>query len=282
MSDKDIREAALEYHRAYPPGKISILPTKQLTNQRDLAMAYTPGVAAACDEIVRDPIEARTLTARGNLVGVITNGTAVLGSRRDRAARQQAGDGRQGGPVQEVRGHRLLRHRNRRARSRQAGRHHLCARADVRRHQPRGHQGARVLPRRKDVPRADEDPGLPRRPARHGNHRRCGDHQRLARRRQGYRQRQAGVLRRGCSGAGLPRPPGRTRHQAREHLGRRHRRRRVRGPQGGDGRQQGSLRAEDRRAQAGRHHRRCGHLPGSCRPRACSSRNCSSRWRTSR
>src|SRR5450432_4047300 len=79
MSDKDIREASLEYHRAYPPGKISILPTKQLTNQRDLAMAYTPGVAAACDEIVRDPLEARNLTARGNLVGVVTNGTAVLG-----------------------------------------------------------------------------------------------------------------------------------------------------------------------------------------------------------
>src|SRR5450432_1219299 len=79
MSDKDIREASLEYHRAYPPGKISDLPTKQLTNQRDLAMAYTPGVAAACDEIVRDPPEARNLTARGNLVGVVTNGTAVLG-----------------------------------------------------------------------------------------------------------------------------------------------------------------------------------------------------------
>ena len=79
MPDKEIREASLEYHRAYPPGKISILPTKQLTNQRDLAMAYTPGVAAACDEIVRDPIEARNLTARGNLVGVVTNGTAVLG-----------------------------------------------------------------------------------------------------------------------------------------------------------------------------------------------------------
>src|SRR5450432_3726144 len=79
MSDKDIREASLEYHRAYPPGKISVLPTKQLTNQRDLAMAYTPGVAAACDEIVRDPAEAANLTARGNLVGVVTNGTAVLG-----------------------------------------------------------------------------------------------------------------------------------------------------------------------------------------------------------
>jgi malate dehydrogenase (oxaloacetate-decarboxylating)(NADP+) len=79
MSDQDIRQSSLEYHRAHPPGKISILPTKQLTNQRDLALAYTPGVAAACDEIVRDPGEARNLTARGNLVGVITNGTAVLG-----------------------------------------------------------------------------------------------------------------------------------------------------------------------------------------------------------
>jgi malate dehydrogenase (oxaloacetate-decarboxylating)(NADP+) len=79
MSDQDIRQSSLEYHRAHPAGKISILPTKQLTNQRDLALAYTPGVAAACDEIVRDPGEARNLTARGNLIGVVTNGTAVLG-----------------------------------------------------------------------------------------------------------------------------------------------------------------------------------------------------------
>ncbi|HEX8011455.1 MAG TPA: NADP-dependent malic enzyme [Casimicrobiaceae bacterium] len=79
MSDQDIRKSSLEYHRALPPGKISILPTKQLLNQRDLALAYSPGVAAACDEIVRDPAEARNLTARGNLIGVVTNGTAVLG-----------------------------------------------------------------------------------------------------------------------------------------------------------------------------------------------------------
>src|SRR4030088_1116028 len=79
MADKDIREASLEYHRQFPPGKISLLPTKQLTNQRDLALAYTPGVAAACDEIVRDPQEAAALTARGNLIAVVTNGTAVLG-----------------------------------------------------------------------------------------------------------------------------------------------------------------------------------------------------------
>ncbi|HXR57158.1 MAG TPA: NADP-dependent malic enzyme, partial [Casimicrobiaceae bacterium] len=77
--DKNIREDSLAYHRRSPPGKISLLPTKQLTNQRDLALAYTPGVAAACDEIARDPGEAFALTARGNLVGVVTNGTAVLG-----------------------------------------------------------------------------------------------------------------------------------------------------------------------------------------------------------
>ncbi len=79
MPDSDIRSASLEYHRQSPPGKISVTPTKQLTNQRDLALAYSPGVAAACDEIVRDPTEARNLTARGNLIGVVTNGTAVLG-----------------------------------------------------------------------------------------------------------------------------------------------------------------------------------------------------------
>src|SRR5512143_2521089 len=79
MPDKAIRIASLEYHRQSPPGKISVTATKQLTNQRDLALAYTPGVAAACDEIVRDPAEARNLTARGNLIGVVTNGTAVLG-----------------------------------------------------------------------------------------------------------------------------------------------------------------------------------------------------------
>jgi malate dehydrogenase (oxaloacetate-decarboxylating)(NADP+) len=81
MSDQDrnIREDSLAYHRRSPPGKISIAPTKQLTNQRDLALAYSPGVAAACDEIVRDPREVSSLTARGNLVGVVTNGTAVLG-----------------------------------------------------------------------------------------------------------------------------------------------------------------------------------------------------------
>jgi malate dehydrogenase (oxaloacetate-decarboxylating)(NADP+) len=78
MAD-DLKEAALEYHRSPTPGKLGVVATKPLANQRDLALAYSPGVAAACDAIVADPAEASKLTARANLVGVITNGTAVLG-----------------------------------------------------------------------------------------------------------------------------------------------------------------------------------------------------------
>ncbi|MGA1734539.1 MAG: phosphate acyltransferase, partial [Burkholderiaceae bacterium] len=77
--DPQLRKQALEYHERGRPGKISVTPTKQLVNQRDLALAYSPGVAAACEEIVADPLNAFRYTARGNLVAVITNGTAVLG-----------------------------------------------------------------------------------------------------------------------------------------------------------------------------------------------------------
>ena len=77
--DEELRKSALEYHRLPRPGKIAILATKQLTNQRDLALAYSPGVAIACEEIRRDPAEAVHLTSRANLIAVITNGTAVLG-----------------------------------------------------------------------------------------------------------------------------------------------------------------------------------------------------------
>jgi malate dehydrogenase (oxaloacetate-decarboxylating)(NADP+) len=76
---QQLRVAALEYHEFPKPGKISVTATKQLTNQRDLALAYSPGVAAPCEEIVRDPATVFKYTARGNLVAVITNGTAVLG-----------------------------------------------------------------------------------------------------------------------------------------------------------------------------------------------------------
>ena len=75
----ELRRAALEYHEFPTPGKVAIRATKQLINQRDLALAYSPGVAAPCEEIVRDPNAAFKYTSRGNLVAVITNGTAVLG-----------------------------------------------------------------------------------------------------------------------------------------------------------------------------------------------------------
>ncbi|MFT3670080.1 MAG: NADP-dependent malic enzyme [Pseudoxanthomonas sp.] len=79
MTNDDFKQAALEYHRLSPPGKIKVAPTKPMLTQRDLALAYSPGVAYACEAIVEDPNTASELTARGNLVAVVTNGTAVLG-----------------------------------------------------------------------------------------------------------------------------------------------------------------------------------------------------------
>jgi malate dehydrogenase (oxaloacetate-decarboxylating)(NADP+) len=76
---EDLRKAALEYHQLPTPGKIAVLPTKGMLTQRDLALAYSPGVAEACHAIVAEPAQARALTARANLVAVVTNGSAVLG-----------------------------------------------------------------------------------------------------------------------------------------------------------------------------------------------------------
>src|SRR5213075_3600683 len=76
---EDLHSAALAYHRLPRPGKLEIQATKPLANQRDLALAYSPGVAAACTEIANNPAEAASLTSRANLVAVVSNGTAVLG-----------------------------------------------------------------------------------------------------------------------------------------------------------------------------------------------------------
>src|SRR5260370_20526693 len=77
-AEDKLREAALDYLEFPTPGKIAIAPTKQMINQRDLALAYSPGVAFACEEIVANPLNAARFTARSNLVGVVTNGTAGL------------------------------------------------------------------------------------------------------------------------------------------------------------------------------------------------------------
>src|SRR6187402_1095092 len=76
---ENLREEALAYHEFPAPGKLSVVPSKKLTNQHDLALAYSPGVAIACEEIAADPLAALRYTTRGNLVAVVTNGTAVLG-----------------------------------------------------------------------------------------------------------------------------------------------------------------------------------------------------------
>jgi malate dehydrogenase (oxaloacetate-decarboxylating)(NADP+) len=78
-AEEALREAAREYHRSPTRGKIAVTPTKALSNQRDLSLAYSPGVAYPCLDIEEDPSLAAEFTSRGNLVGVITNGTAVLG-----------------------------------------------------------------------------------------------------------------------------------------------------------------------------------------------------------
>ena len=109
MSD-ELELAAIEYHEKPTPGKISVTPTKGLTNQRDLALAYSPGVAYACMAIHANPARAAQLTSRANLVGVITNGTAVLGLGNIGPLAGETGDGRQGLPIQEIRRHRCIRH----------------------------------------------------------------------------------------------------------------------------------------------------------------------------
>src|SRR5690606_21061094 len=79
MDEQSLKQQALYYHEFPTPGKISVTPSKQLVNQRDLALAYSPGVAAPCLEIERVPSAGAVYTARGARVGVVTNGTAVLG-----------------------------------------------------------------------------------------------------------------------------------------------------------------------------------------------------------
>src|SRR3954468_9887707 len=76
---ENLREEALAYHEFPTPGKLSVVPSKKLTNQHDLALAYSPGVAIACEEIAADPLRSLRSPPRANLIGVITTGTAVLG-----------------------------------------------------------------------------------------------------------------------------------------------------------------------------------------------------------
>ena len=281
--EQQLKIDALEYHRLPTPGKISVTPTKALANQRDLSLAYSPGVADACMAIEENPHEAANLTARGNLVAVITNGTAVLGLGNIGALA--------GKPVMEGKGCLFKKFAGidvfdielARNRPRQADRDRRRARADLRRHQPRGHQGARVLLHREEAARAHEDPGLPRRPARHGDRRGRGDPERRCK----IVGKDIAKVKLACSGAGaaalacldllvsLGLKP-------REHPRHRRQGRGLQGPQGGHGPEQGALRAGTRARGRWPTSSPAPTSSSACRPAACSSRRWSRRWPTSR
>ena len=178
---------ALDYHEFPRPGKLAISPTKPLANQHDLALAYSPGVAEACLAIVEDARNASRYTARGNLIAVVSNGTAVLGlGNIGPLAAKPVMEGKAvlfkkfaGIDVFDIElaetDPEKLADIDRRAR------------AQLRRHQPRGHQSARLLRGRRAAARANEDPGAARRPARHGDRRRRHRAERAALRREGDR-----------------------------------------------------------------------------------------------
>ena len=239
-----------------------------MVTQRDLALAYSPGVAYACEAIVADPNAASELTARGNLVAVITNGTAVLG----------LGDigPLAGKPVMEGKGILFQKfagidvfdieidERD----PGQAGRHHRQPRADLRRHQPRGHQGAGMLHRRAQVARAHEHPGVPRRPARHRDHRRRGRAQCAGSGRQGHRDVKLATSGAGAAGIACLDMLVALGMEPEQHPGRRPRWRAAHRPRQSRPRQ-AALRARHRQAHAGRHRRTAPTSSSACRPAAC-------------
>ena len=200
--DEDFRKAALDYHRLPQPGKIAVEPTKRwptsATWRSPIRRAWPPPAWRSSPI----PASARDYTARGNLVGVITNGTAVLGlGNIGPLAGKPVMEGKAvlfkkfaGIDVFDIE----VDERD----PDKAGRHHRGAGADLRRHQPRGHQGAGMLRDRGKAAPAHEDPGLPRRPARHRDHRRRGGAQR-ARARQGKALDEVKLVTSGAGAAAL-------------------------------------------------------------------------------
>src|SRR2546430_2516929 len=155
------RDDALEYHSSGRPGKIEVVPTKPTATQRDLALAYTPGVAKPCLEIAREPAEVYKYTAKSNLVAVITNGTAVLRLCAIGPAARQPGHGRQSGPLQTLRGYRRVRSGDRHAGHRGVHPDGEGAGADLRWNQSRRHRRAGLLRDRGAAQARDEDSRLP-------------------------------------------------------------------------------------------------------------------------
>ena len=199
------REALL-FHSEGRPGKLEVVATKPMATQRDLSLAYSPGVAVPVLAIAEDPSRAYDYTVKGNMVGRHHQRHRHSRARQSRRARLETGDGRQGRPLQALRRHRFDRSRSRYRGSGGIHQRRQLSRPDLRRHQSRGHQGAGVLHHRGAPARIDEHPGLPRRPARHGDHRGRRHDQRDASDRARHQDDAARLQRRGRGRHRLPRP----------------------------------------------------------------------------
>ena len=192
--DDQLKQSALDFHEFPVPGKIQVSPTKPLATQRDLALAYSPGVAAPCLEIEKDPLKAYKYTARGNLVAVISNGTAVLGLGNIGALA--------GKPVMEGKGVLFKKF---------AGIDVFDIEVDELDPDKFIEVVAALEPTFggiTETARADEYSGIPRRSARHGNHQHCRHPQRLARGGEKHLRRADGGFWRGCRSNRLYEPAG--------------------------------------------------------------------------
>ena len=167
---KSKKEEALLYHSEGRPGKIEVVPTKPYSTQKDLSLAYSPGVAEPCLAIQENPDDAYKYTAKGNLVAVISNGTAVLGLGDIGAMAGKPVMEGKGLLLETVRRHRRIRHRGEYEKYGAVHRDGQEYFGHLRRHQPRGHQGSRMFRDRGAPERGAPDPGHARRPARHGDH----------------------------------------------------------------------------------------------------------------
>ena len=184
-------QEALEFHSRGRPGKLEIIPTKPMATQRDLSLAYSPGVAVPVKRIAEDPNSAFDYTTRGNLVAVISNGTAILGLGNLGALASK--------PVMEGKAVLFKRFADIDSIDLEVGTEDVDEFVNavrflgpvLRRHQPRGYPRARLLRHREPAARADGHPGLPRRPARHRDHRARRADQRAAADRPRHRARRS-------------------------------------------------------------------------------------------
>ena len=259
---EDLRSAALAYHRLPRPGKLEIQATKPLANQRDLALAYSPGVAAACTEIANNPAEAASLTARANLVAVVSNGTAVLGlGNIGPLASKPVMEGKAvlfkkfaGIDVFDIE---IAADTIERVVETVAALEPTFGGINLEDIKgPECFEIEAQLKERMKIPVFHDD--------QHGTAIIVGAAITNALLLNGKKLPDVKIV---CSGAGAAaiaclNLAGLARRAAQEHLGLRHRRRRARGPQHADGPLEGGLCAEDQRARAGRRDRRRGHFSG--------------------